>query len=94
MVFAQKLEKVGAYLRKSHKVKRLNKAQKEIASEISQIIIANESPDKWVDSIDSYCKNPVDKDDDRVNLIKEIAYEHQLDFYLASILASSTQKIT
>ena len=93
MVFAQKLEsKVGAHLRKSHKVKRLNKAQKEIASEISQIIIANESPDKWVDSIESYCKNPVDKDNDRVNLIKEIAYEHQLDFYLASILASSTKK--
>ena len=92
MILAQKLEKqVATHLRKTHKVKRLNENQKNIATEISQVIIANESPDKWSEVVDSYCKNPVDTNSDRVSLIREIACEHQLDFYLASILASSTK---
>ena len=93
MILAQKLEKqVATHLRKTHKVKRLNENQKNIATEISQVIIANESPDKWSEVVDFYCKNPVDTNSDRVSLIREIACEHQLDFYLASILASSTKK--
>ena len=90
MILAQKLEgSVATQLRKIHKVKRLNKSQKEVAIQISETIIANESPNRWEKNIKKYCEQPIDHNSDRVELVREIATKHQLDFYLASILASS-----
>jgi hypothetical protein len=90
MILAQKLESsVASELRKMHKVKRLNSAQKEIAIEISETIIANEEPKIWQKSIKKYCAKPIDHNSDKVQLVREIAAKHQIDFYLASILASS-----
>lgn len=90
MILAQKLEStVATELRKIHKVKRLNKTQKEVAIQISETIIANEPPEEWAKNAKKYCKQPIDHNSERVKLVKEIAAKHQLDFYLASILASS-----
>jgi hypothetical protein len=90
MILAQKLEaSVATQLRKIHNVKRLNKSQKEVAIQISETIIANESPNRWQKNIKKYCEEPIDHNSDRVELVREIAANHQLDFYLASILASS-----
>ena len=90
MILAQKLEStVAIELRKLHKVKRLNKTQKEVAIQISETIIANEPPQEWTKNVKKYCKQPVDHNSERVELVREIAAKHQLDFYLASILASS-----
>lgn len=90
MILAQKLEtSVASELRKMHKVKRLNPTQKDIAIKISETIIANEVPESWQKSIKKYCKKPIDHNCERVELVREIAAKHQLDFYLASILASS-----
>ena len=45
---ASKLFKtVEASLRKKHKIKRLNKSQKQVAQDIACIIIANEDPKNW-----------------------------------------------
>jgi hypothetical protein len=76
-------------LRKIHNKKRLSKQQKEIAQDISCILIANEEPENWKKKISTYCKNPIDKNSDRVAKVQDIAYEHQLDTYLASILYAS-----
>ena len=90
MILAQKLEtSVASELRKMHKVKRLNATQKDVAIKISETIIANEIPEAWQKSIKKYCKKPVDHNCDKVELVREIAAKHQIDFYLASILASS-----
>jgi hypothetical protein len=90
MILAQKLEgSVATQLRKIHKVKRLNKSQKEVAIQISETIIANESPSRWEKNVKKYCEQPIDHNSERVELVREIATKHQLDFYLASILASS-----
>ncbi len=90
MILAQKLEStVATELRKLHKVKRLNKAQKEVVIQISETIIANEVPDEWTKNVKIYCEQPLDHHSERVELVREIAATHQLDFYLASILASS-----
>jgi hypothetical protein len=87
---ASKLEKeLGSFLRKKHKVKRLNKKQKEASEAISQLIIANESPENWGKSIEAYCKKPVDTNHEQVNEIQDIATEHQLDSFVASILYHS-----
>jgi hypothetical protein len=90
MILAQKLEgSVATELRKMHKVKRLNSTQKDIAIKISETIIANEEPKTWQKNIKKYCKKPIDHNCERVELVREIALKHQIDFYLASILASS-----
>ncbi len=94
MLLAQKLESsVGSELRKIHKVKRLNKNQKDVAIQISEIIVANEKPEDWNKSIKKYCKKPIDQNLERVEAVREIAAKHQLDFYLASILANSIKEI-
>jgi hypothetical protein len=87
---AQKLEEeVGVKLREMHNIKKMSNQQKEIAEQISHIIIANESPDNWNDKISDYISNPVDTNDEAVKEIQEIAYNHQLDSYISSILRHS-----
>jgi len=87
---AQKLEEeVGIKLREMHNIKKMTNQQKEIAEQISHIIIANESPENWNDKISDYISNPVDSNDEAVKEIQEIAYNHQLDSYISSILRHS-----
>jgi len=89
---ASKLEKeIGSWLRRKHKVKRLNKKQKEVGESISHIIIANEDPKDWVNSIEKYCKKPVDTNDEQVSNIQGLATEHQLNSFVASILYHSKE---
>ena len=90
MILANALvRKVEAGLRKFHKLKRLNKRQKEVAQGIVEVIISNENPSEWKRVVDEYVKKPVDKNEDRVSEIRDIACRHQVDYYLASILFAS-----
>jgi hypothetical protein len=90
MVKAQNLvPEIEKELRKMHGKKRLSKQQKEIVQDISLILIANEEPANWKKKVSAYCKNPIDKNSDRVARIQDIACEHQVDTYLASILYAS-----
>jgi hypothetical protein len=87
---AQKLnEQVEASLRKKHDKRKLSKNQKEVAFQISEVIISNEAPVDWVKSIEKYISAPVDTNEEKVKEINEIAYSHQIDSYLASILSNS-----
>jgi hypothetical protein len=93
LILAQKLEEeVSAFLRKKHKIRKLSGQQKEIAEQISKIIIANESPEVWGSKIEDYVNSPVDKNDENISSINIIAYNHQIDSYLASILFHSKVK--
>ena len=90
MLLFQDLEKsVEAHLRKAHKVKRLNKSQKEVATSVAEIIIANENPNDWKESIAEYCDNPVDKNHDVVEEISGICLEHQVNTFMGSVLYHS-----
>jgi hypothetical protein len=87
---AQKLEEeVSAKLREIHNIKKMSNQQKEIAEQISNIIIANENPENWNDKILDYISNPVDTNEEAIKEIQEIAYNHQLDSYISSILRHS-----
>jgi len=93
IVKSQELEKeVEKELRKIHKRKRLNNQQKEIAKTIGGIIIANESPENWKKSVTEYCKKPVDQNEEQVKQVEDIAFKHQLDTFMASILFHSVIK--
>ena len=78
-----------ASLRKKHKIKRLNKQQKQVAEEIACIIVANETPENWDKKVSQYVQKPVDTNPDRIAEVREVAFEHQVDDYLASILLAS-----
>lgn len=89
-LLAQKVDKeVRSQLLKRFKIKELSKAQKEVAEDIVEVIISNEEPDNWLAKVKDYIENPVDTNPDRIKEVEDIALEHQLDTYLASILLAS-----
>ena len=90
MALCQKLESdVKDELKKLHNIKRMSKKQSEVAEEISNLIISNESPENWCENVKKYCKTPHDHNPNRVKEVQKLAFEHQLDYYLASILLAS-----
>ena len=93
LILAQKLTtEVEASLRKKHSKRKLGKQQKAVAEQIAELIIANEIPADWSAKIDVYLENPIDHNPDRVEKIQDVAYQHQVDPYLASILHASEIK--
>lgn len=82
-------EEVKSAVRKKFNVKKLSNQQKEDAEKISEIIIANESPENWTAKINEYLEKPFDQNQDQINKIQEIASEHQVTNYLASLLYHS-----
>ena len=78
-----------ASLRKIHKRKRLSKQQKEVAREITNIVIANEDSSNWLAKAGRYAAEPTDRDHERVKKVQDVAYEHQVDDFLAGILYAS-----
>jgi hypothetical protein len=82
-------EEVKSAVRKKFSVKKLSNQQKEDAEKISEIIIANESPENWKSKIEEYIEKPFDQNQDQINQIQEIASEHQVTNYLASLLYHS-----
>ena len=93
MILASKLEtSVEAALKDKHKLKKLSKDQKEISTQISNVIVANELPENWESKISQYLENPMDTNRERVNKVLEIAAEHNVDQYSASILLNSLRE--
>ena len=91
-VQADKLcKKVEASLRRKHKVKELSEDQKAIAFDITKVIVANEEPEEWGKKVKEYLVNPVDTNPDRIKEIQEVAANHQVDDYLASLLYISKE---
>jgi hypothetical protein len=89
-ILSQNLEnKISDLLKKKHGIKKLNKDQKDVAEQIARVIIQNETPDNWANSIESYIIEPIDKNLNVVNDINDIAIAHQIDSHLASILYHS-----
>lgn len=89
-LLAQALEnEVTDRLKQKHNLKKLNKQQKEICNGVVELVIANELPGEWILKIDDYINNPVDRNQDRIKELNEIAVEHKLDNYSAAILLNS-----
>jgi len=82
-------DEIETLLKKKHKLKRLNDKQKEVALDITKIIVANEEKNNWSSKIAEYVQSPVDKNAKRIEEIHEIACEHQVDSYMASLLYHS-----
>jgi hypothetical protein len=74
-----------------NKLSALDENHGDVCHRITSIIMANEEPESWkeLEIINGYIKNPLDKNTSRVEQVQEIALEHQVDDYLASILYAS-----
>ena len=70
----------------------IKNGDKEVAQGIVEVIVANEEPSDWKKVVKKYVQNPTDQNEDRVTKIRDVAHEHQLDYYLASILFASKCK--
>ncbi len=80
---------VEKFLKKQFKIKELTPEQKAAVDDLSELIIANEQPELWKSQIQDYFKNPVDKNPSRIEELNSIAFEHQVDNFLAAILLNS-----
>lgn len=80
---------VEDFLKKKHKLKKLNDSQKEVVLDITKIIVANEDKSNWHSKISEYIETPADKNPQRIEEIHDIACEHQVDSYMASLLYHS-----
>jgi hypothetical protein len=90
MSLAQELFKnVEGSLKKKHKLKKLSEEQKTVCEQIACVIISNETPQDWNSKIQQYLEKPIDQNPERISMIREIALQHQVDDYLASILHAS-----
>jgi hypothetical protein len=90
MLTANKLEDhVQKLLKKKFSKRSLTKNQKEVAFDISKVVMANERKEDWISEAKIYIEKPVDRNHNIVEETQSIAYEHQLDDWLASILRES-----
>lgn len=90
LILAQEVEaEVIAALKTKHNIRRISNAQKEVAQQITHLIITNEEPPKWKDCVASYIENPEDKNKTRVLEVLDLAATHDIDAYLAGILLAS-----
>ena len=90
LITAQALEEsVNSTLKTKYGVKKMSKLQKEVARDIVELVMANEEPSKWLETVTNYCDNIEDTNHPRVLEVNKIASAHQLDNYLASVLLAS-----
>ena len=90
MMRFQKVEdEVIASLKKKFKIKKLNEAQASIAEDIAKTVILNEEKNDWLSKVSEYVESPIDRNNERISRVLEIAAKHQTDTFLASILLAS-----
>jgi hypothetical protein len=87
---AEKLEtEVQEHLKSKYKNKRVTNKIRSLANEVCKVVMANEPAEKWLEKSKKYVDNPIDTNSKKVKEIQSIAFEHQVDDYLASLLHES-----
>ena len=90
LLLAQKLEsEAQEQLKLKYDNKRVTNKIRSLSDEICKIVMANESPEKWVEKVGDYIVNPIDTNNNKIKEVQDIACEHQVDDYLASLLHAS-----
>ena len=90
LLLAQKLEsEVQEQLKLKYDNKRITNKIRSLSDEICKIVMANETPEKWIEKAGDYIVNPIDTNNNKIKEVQDIACEHQVDDYLASLLHAS-----
>jgi hypothetical protein len=82
-------KKIESSLKSKFKIKKLNKEQAEIASDIAIVIAQNEELNNWSNALNSYIEDPSKSNSDIYNEIDELACFHGIDNRSACILYHS-----
>jgi len=82
-------KKVESILKAKFKIKKLNKQQLEVASDMAILIAQNENLDSWNDVLNSYIEDPSRSNLEIYDKIDELAINHSLDNRSAAILYHS-----
>mgnify|MGYP003635964714 FL=1 len=89
-MLAQKLEsEVQEQLKLKYDNKRITNKIRSLSDEICKIVMANETREKWIEKAGDYIVNPIDTNNNKIKEVQDIACEHQVDDYLASLLHAS-----
>ncbi|MEK6879578.1 MAG: hypothetical protein AABY22_08225 [Nanoarchaeota archaeon] len=90
LILASELSKnIKDTLCEKFKIKELTKEQNEIAEALHQSILISEKPSNWNTSIGRYLNDPDYQNEEEFEKVEEIAYQHQVDYFLAAILKNS-----
>ena len=79
-------------LKSKFKLKELSSEQEALIPEIKTLVVANSTPDKWVENVEVFCDRPVDNNKERVSQIFDVAIKHQIDTFMAAILFASKKQ--
>jgi hypothetical protein len=82
-------------LLKKFKLKKLNESQIQLKDTLLEQVMLSESSSQWVNPkiIEEYINNPDKKNEERFNYCINLGQEHQVNDYLAGIIANSQIKI-
>jgi len=83
---------IESLLLKKFKLKKLNDDQKQIVSDICDVIVANVKDTKdWLnkDILKKYVESPINDNDEMTKLVNEKSYQYQVSPFLAGILLAS-----
>ena len=90
MILANKVDvAIKKKLKSKFKLKELSEDQESLVPEIRNLILANENPENWIESVAGYCEKPLDKNKVRVSEVQDLAIRHQVDSHMAGILFAS-----
>lgn len=90
LAMADRLEnKIEKSLKTKFKIEKLNEAQLMVANTLAKTIIANEAPEKWSESVESYIVTPKEIQAETASQIDDIAIKYGTDTYMAAILLKS-----
>lgn len=89
IAFSDLNKKVTSEITKKYHAEKLTEEQQELAEQISEIIIANELPESWSQSVSKYIEEPIDTNHEAIKEIQSIAVEHQVNEFMASLLYHS-----
>jgi hypothetical protein len=82
-------KKIESILKAKFNIKKLNKQQGEIVSDISILIAQNEELENWNEVSNSYIEDPSKSNQEIYNKVDELALSHSLDNRSAAILYHS-----
>ena len=82
-------KKIESILKAKFKIKKLNKQQIEVASDMAILIAQNEELSEWHNICESYIEDPSKTNSEIYNKIDELAISHSLDTRSACILYHS-----
>jgi hypothetical protein len=82
-------KKIESILKAKFNIKKLNKQQGEIVSDLSILIAQNEELENWNEVSDSYIEDPSKSNQEIYNKVDQLALSHSLDNRSAAILYHS-----